>query len=62
MSIAMQNEIDALKAKVKELETKLSARAAQTFDVVKADWDALVARIENLDAQVKALLKKSPKL
>lgn len=61
MSIAMQNEINALKAKVAELEKRLAARAAHAFDVVKEDWDALKASVESLDAQVKSLLTKKPK-
>ena len=54
MSMAMQVEINELKAKVEALEAALKAKVEAGETVAKADWQALVARIEAMEHTVAA--------
>lgn len=54
MSIKMAVDIEALKQKVAALEAAVAAKAADVVSVPKAEWVALLARVEAAETALKA--------
>lgn len=54
MSQAQQNEIEALKARVAQLEDQIVAKVKQAGADVIVDWRKLVERVEAMETQLRA--------